>query len=263
MKDQFSTLKVEINEKGILSIVLNRPERLNALNATLLQELKTLLIDVKHNQAVKALLITGAGEKAFCAGADIQQIAALNAQQGLEFAHNGQAVFSLLENLGKPSVAAINGYAFGGGCELAMAASLRIAADQAQFGQPEIKLGVIPGYGGTQRLARLIGKGRALDLCLTGRSISAQDALQWGLVSEVIPADTLLTRAHQLLDVLLAQAPIALRYILDVIHHGYDLTLEEALNLEATYFGLCCATQDKNEGVSAFLEKRKAAFGGR
>ncbi|MBI5448360.1 MAG: enoyl-CoA hydratase/isomerase family protein [Gammaproteobacteria bacterium] len=257
-----STLNVEKNPQGILSLTLNRPERLNTLNAELLQALHTVLMNAKQDNSVRAILLTGAGEKAFCAGADIKQIAGLSAQQGFEFARQGQAVFSLLENLGKPSVAAINGYTFGGGCELVMSASLRIASNSAQFGQPEIKLGVIPGYGGTQRLARLIGKGRALDLCLTGRSISAQDALQWGLVSELTTPDALLPRAHALLDTLLAQAPVALRYILDAIHHGYDLTLEEALNLEASYFGLCCATQDKTEGVNAFLEKRKPSFSG-
>lgn len=251
-----------LTETGILQLTLNRPERLNALNAQLLTELSTVLLETKINTQVKAILITGAGEKAFCAGADIKHIATLTAQQGLHFAQAGQAVFSLLENLGKPSLAAINGYAFGGGCELAMSASLRIASNAAQFGQPEIKLGVIPGYGGTQRLARLIGKGRATDLCLTGRTIAATDALNWGLVSEVTEPAQLLPRAHALLEQILSLAPIAAGYILDVINHGYDLTLQEALNLEATYFGLCCATQDKTEGVTAFLEKRKAVFSG-
>ncbi len=259
----FNTLKTHLDDNGILSITLHRPERLNALSAELLQELKACLLTAKIETQVKGLLITGAGEKAFCAGADIKQLATLNAQAGVAFALEGQAVFSLLENIGKPSIAAIHGYAFGGGCELAMAASLRIASDKAQFGQPEIKLGVIPGYGGTQRLSRLVGKGRALDLCLSGRTLNAQDALSWGLISAVTPADELLSTATDRLVSLLEQAPLALRYMLEVIHHGDDLPLAEALNLEATYFGLCCATQDKNEGVNAFLEKRKAHFQGK
>lgn len=262
MRTTFNTLEVALNDKGILRITLNRPERLNALSAELLGELNSVLLEAKQSSKVRALLITGAGNKAFCAGADIKQIAELNTQAGFQFARFGQAVFSLLENLGKPSLAAINGYTFGGGCELAMSTSLRIASNNAQFGQPEIKLGLLPGYGGTQRLARLVGKGRALDLCLTGRTISAEDALQWGLVSEVTTPENLLTRAEAILENVLEQAPLALSYILDVIHHGYDLTLQEALNLEATYFGLCCGTKDKNEGVNAFLEKRKAEFQG-
>ncbi|EKD75475.1 MAG: hypothetical protein ACD_44C00118G0002 [uncultured bacterium] len=262
MKDSFSNLEIELNNKGILSITLSRPERLNALNKALLDDLQKALHDAKQDSQTKALLLTGAGEKSFCAGADIKQIAALNAEQGFSFARTGQAIFSFLENLGKPSLAAIKGYAFGGGCELAMAASLRIATSTAQFAQPEVKLGLIPGYGGTQRLARLIGKGRALDLCLSGGSISADTALQWGLISEITAPENLLIRAHTLLETIIDHAPFALRSVLDAVHHGYDLTLEEALNLEATYFGLCCASKDKEEGVRAFLEKRKAKFTG-
>ena len=192
----YNTLKVELHKSGVLQITLSRPDKLNALNNDLLQELLSVCQNARENINVRALLITGEG-KAFIAGADINRLAELNAQQGLEFAEQGQLVFRTLEQLGKPSLAAINGYAFGGGCELAMAATLRIASQNALFGQPEVKLGVIPGYGGTQRLARLIGKGRALDLCLTGRSIKAEEALNYGLVSEVTTPENLLPRAQE------------------------------------------------------------------
>jgi enoyl-CoA hydratase len=260
--NNYQTLKTEQHANGILQITLNRPERLNALSAELLDEFFNVLQTAQKNSAVKALLITGEGAKAFCAGADINQLAELNAQQGLEFAERGQAVFRLLETLGKPSLAAINGYAFGGGCELAMSATMRIASNNAQFGQPEVKLGVIPGYGGTQRLARLVGKGRALDLCLTGRTIKAEEALQWGLINEITTPENLLPRAMEILNGLLTLAPLALASVMKVIDAGYDLTLEDALHLEAVHFSLLCASKDKQEGVQAFLQKRKAEFKG-
>jgi enoyl-CoA hydratase len=258
----YHTLKLTQHETGILQITLNRPERLNALSAELLNELDQVLEHAKHNPATKAILLIGEGQKAFCAGADINQLAELNAQQGLYFAEKGQAIFRKLETLDKPSLAAINGYAFGGGCELAMSASIRIASQNAVFGQPEVKLGVIPGYGGTQRLARLIGKGRALDLCLTGRSIKADEALTWGLITEITTAENLLTRAHEILNGIVSLAPLAIRSILQVIDRGYDLPLPDALHLEAVHFGLLCATNDKHEGVSAFLQKKSANFTG-
>ncbi len=248
-------------DSGILHITLNRPAQLNALNADTLNCLNDIFHQAKENRMVKALLLTGEG-KAFCAGADIKQLASLNASSGLSFARFGQSVFRQLELLGKPSLAAIHGVAFGGGCELAMSASIRIAADNAVFGQPEIKLGVIPGFGGTQRLARLVGKGRAISLCLSGRRVTAEEALQWGLVTELCPADQLINRAKTLLNELIQLSPAALQSILTVIHHGYDLSLEEALELEAAHFGLCCATVDKQEGVAAFLEKRAPVFHG-
>ncbi len=257
----YTTLKVEQQKTGILQITLNRPDKLNALNSQLLAELLSVLQTAGENKEVKGLLITGEG-KAFCAGADINRLAELNAQQGLEFAEQGQRVFRCLEQLGKPSLAVINGYAFGGGCELAMAATLRIASQNAQFGQPEVKLGVIPGYGGTQRLARLVGKGRALDLCLTGRSIKAEEALNFGLISEITSAENLLPRAQELLTNLITLAPLAVTSIIKVIDAGYDLSLEDALHLEALHFGLLCATSDKHEGVNAFLQKRPAQFKG-
>lgn len=248
-------------EAGILTLTLNRPDKLNALSTDVLETLSQLLTDAKANHAVKALLITGKG-KAFCAGADINRLAECNATRGYEFACFGQAVFRQLETLGKPSLAAVNGFALGGGCELAMATTLRIAATTAQFGQPEVKLGVIPGYGGTQRLARLVGKGRALDLCLTGRFIDAATALQWGLVSDVVASDHLLESSFKLLHGILSMAPIALAGTMEVIDRGYDMSLDDALHLEAVHFAKTCATRDKEEGVAAFLQKRPAVFKG-
>ncbi|STX50880.1 enoyl-CoA hydratase [Legionella busanensis] len=248
-------------DKGILTITFNRPEKLNALNEEVLQTLQEIIEQAKYNAEVKALLITGNG-KAFCAGADINRLAECDAQSGYQFACYGQEVFRQLETMGKPSLAAINGFAFGGGCELAMAATMRIASMNAQFGQPEIKLGVIPGYGGTQRLARLVGKGRALDLCLTGRFIDAQTALAWGLVSEVVEPDLLLEKANQILKNLISMAPIAATSIMEVIDRGYDLSLSDALHLEAVHFAKVCASEDKAEGVDAFLNKRPASFKG-
>lgn len=248
-------------DAGILTITLNRPEKLNALSTDSLVALDAIFLEAKINPDVRAILITGTG-KAFCAGADIKRLAACNAQTGYDFAKFGQRVFRTLETLGKPSLVAINGYAFGGGCELAMAATFRVAAVAAKFGQPEVKLGVIPGYGGTQRLARLVGKGRALDLCLTGRTIDAETAERWGLVSEVVEAENLITRSKAILVSILAVAPRAAASVMDVIDAGYDLPLSDAFELEALHFAKTCATQDKTEGVSAFLEKRPAVFEG-
>lgn len=259
--EQYNTLKLAITHSGILHVTLNRPDKLNALNHDVLDELHQVFQLARTTSKVKALLLTGEG-KGFCAGADINRLAELNAVQGFDFAVLGQSVFRQLETLGKPSLAAIHGFAFGGGCELAMAATLRIACTGAQFGQPEVKLGVIPGYGGTQRLARLVGKGRALDLCLTGRFINAEEALAWGLITEMPHPDHLLSRAHAILDTIIAMAPRAVASVMEVIDRGYDLPLTDALHLEATHFALTCATQDKMEGVNAFLEKRKAQFKG-
>jgi len=257
----YQTIKVSTIETHILKIVLSRPDVLNALNQDMFHELHEVFTYAKVEEKIKAILITGEG-KAFCAGADINRLAELNAITGQQFAEDGQAVFRQLETLGKPSLAAVNGYAFGGGCELAMSATMRIASEKAQFGQPEVKLGVIPGYGGTQRLARLIGKGRALDLCLTGRFISAQEALNFGLVSEVVPVDGLEDRAVEILTSLSHLAPLAMQSIMSTIDRGYDLSLDDAMHLEAVHFGRVCATEDRNEGVSAFIEKRKPEFTG-
>ncbi|ARB91917.1 enoyl-CoA hydratase/isomerase family protein [Legionella longbeachae] len=252
----------ELDNQGILTLTLNRPEKLNALSSEVLDALAESFGDARTNSKVKALMITGNG-KAFCAGADINRLAECTAQTGYEFACRGQEVFKLLETLGKPSLAAVNGFAFGGGCELAISATMRIASIKAQFGQPEVKLGVIPGYGGTQRLARLVGKGRALDLCLTGRFINAETAFQWGLVSEVVEPDALLEKGKNILQGILSMAPLAIAGVMEVIDHGYDLSLDDALHLEAIHFAKVCASQDKKEGVAAFLEKRVAKFEGK
>jgi len=259
--ENYRTIKTSILEGRILKITLSRSDVLNALNAEMFEELSEALSFAKIENKIKTVLITGEG-KAFCAGADINRLAELDAIEGQQFAQAGQAVFRQLEMLGKPSLAAVNGYAFGGGCELAMSATMRIASDKAQFGQPEVKLGVIPGYGGTQRLARLIGKGRALDLCLTGRFINAEEALNWGMVSDVVPVDNIIDSAIEILLNLSNLAPIAMQSIMASIDSGYDLTLEDALHLEALHFGRVCASKDKQEGVNAFIEKRDAVFEG-
>ncbi|WP_167554540.1 enoyl-CoA hydratase/isomerase family protein [Legionella israelensis] len=251
----------ELDSDGILTLTLDRPEKLNALNMEVLDSLTHILQQAKENVEVKGLILTGQG-KAFCAGADINRLAECNAQTGYEFARYGQQVFRDLETLGKPSLAAVNGFAFGGGCELAISATLRIASTSAQFGQPEVKLGVIPGYGGTQRLARLIGKGRALDLCLTARFINAETALNWGLVTEVVEPEALLSQAKKTLKGVLSMAPLAVQAVMESIDYGYDLSLTEALHLEAVHFAKVCASKDKDEGVSAFLTKRSAEFKG-
>ncbi len=254
-------IEQELDSQGILLLTLNRPDKLNALSTEVLTTLAELLMAAKTNPKVKAIMITGNG-KAFCAGADINRLAECTAQTGYEFSCYGQEVFRLLETIGKPSLAAVNGFAFGGGCELAISATFRIASTKAQFGQPEVKLGVIPGYGGTQRLARLIGKGRALDLCLTARFINAETALQWGLISEVVEPEALLAHGKTMLQGILSMAPLAVAGVMEAIDHGYDLSLTDALHLEAIHFAKACATEDKQEGVSAFLGKRVAQFKG-
>lgn len=254
-------IKTDLDSSGILTITLNRPEKLNALNSDVLNALKEQLIYAKDSKEVKAVLFTGEG-KAFCAGADINRLFETTAETGYQFAIEGQSVFRAIEALGKPTLAAINGYAFGGGCELLMSTHLRVASVKASFGQPEVKLGVIPGYGGTQRLARLIGKGRAMDLCMTGRTIKADEAYQFGLVTHVVEPEALIETAKSLLCGVINLAPLAVRSTMEVIDRGYELSLDEALHLEAVHFGLTCASSDKREGVSAFLEKRVADFKG-
>lgn len=254
-------IEQDLDSQGILTLTLNRPEKLNALSFEVLNALEELFLSARANPKVKALMLTGNG-KAFCAGADINKLAECNAQSGYEFACKGQQVFRLLETMGKPSLAAVNGFAFGGGCELAIAATLRIASTKASFGQPEVKLGVIPGYGGTQRLARLVGKGRALDLCLSGRFIDAQTAYQWGLITGLVDPDALLEEGKKRLKEILTMAPLAIASVMEVIDYGYDLSITDALHLEAVHFAKVCATEDKKEGVLAFLEKRAASFRG-
>lgn len=261
MDKHFNTIRTELNNQGVLQVVFDKPERLNILTEEKLTELQTVFRYAQSDAQTKALLITGSG-KAFCAGADIHRLAEVDEKLGYEFARQGQEVFRTLETLGKPSLAAINGFAFGGGCELAMSATMRIASDSALFGQPEVKLGVIPGYGGTQRLSRLVGKGRALDLCITGRFINADTALQWGLLSEVTTAENLQARAEEILTGILGMGPVAVKHTIEAIDQGFDLPLDDALQLEAKHFAATCASKDKREGVQAFLEKRAANFTG-
>jgi enoyl-CoA hydratase len=258
----FENILVEIREP-LAILTLNRPKVLNALNHRTFTELETAFTELAASDSIRAILLTGAGEKAFAAGADIQELAQLSGQEGQQLAARGQRIFDLIENCGKPVIACINGFALGGGCELAMACTLRLASETAKLGQPEVKLGLTPGYGGSQRLPRLIGKGAALKLLLTGEIISAAEAHRLGLVDEVVPPAELLPRAEQLALAIAANAPLAVRHTIAAVHAGYDLPLRQALDLEASLFGLCCSTEDKNEGTRAFLEKRPAAWKGR
>lgn len=248
---------------GIAYVTLNRPKVLNALNTSTWKDLRTAFEDARDDAAVRGVILTGAGDKAFIAGADIGELAhasALDAERSSRF---GQAVLELVENLGKPVIAAINGFALGGGCETAMACTIRIAVEHAKFGQPEVKLGLLPGGGGTQRLPRLVGKGRALQLILSGGMISAQEAYRIGLVNEVVPAAELITRSEAILKEIAANAPAAVRYSLEAVNKGMNTSQSEGSVLEASYFGLCAGTEDKREGTSAFLEKRAPQFRGR
>jgi enoyl-CoA hydratase len=258
----YENILVERSE-AVLQITLNRPKVLNALNRALFAELDSVLDEIAADDAIRAVVLTGSGEKAFAAGADLQEVARVSAVEGHQLALNGQRIFSKLENLGKPVIAAINGFALGGGCELALSATLRIASETARLGQPEVKLGLLPGYGGSQRLPRLVGKGAALKLLLTGEMISAAEALRIGLVDEVVPAAELLARAHALAATIASMAPIAVRQCIAAVNAGYDLPLGEALAHEAALFGLCCATEDKAEGTAAFLEKRAPVWKGK
>ena len=248
---------------SVAVLTINRPDKRNALNAGTVDELRRAVLDFKRDDTVRAVIVTGAGDKAFVAGADINELAVQTPAGGREHARTGQHVFDLVEHLGKPVIAAINGVALGGGCELAMACTLRLAADTARLGQPEINLGIMPGYGGTQRLARLVGKGRALELMLTGDAISADEAWRIGLVNRVVPAADLMPAAKTLAHALAAKAPVAMRYIVDAVNQGLNMGLADAQIYEATLFGLVSATEDMREGTRAFLEKRKAEFRGR
>ena len=245
-------------------ITFNRPKVLNALNAATLEELSSALEDVAADPEVRVILLTGAGPKAFVAGADITELAALDAETGRAYARRGQELFRCIETLGKPVIACIQGFALGGGCELAMACTLRLAADDARLGQPEVKLGVIAGFGGTQRLPRLVGASAALKLLLSGEIISAEEALRIGLVDEVLPGtDQLMARAEALAMEIAANAPIAIERTLLAVDSGLDRSLEDGLAEEARHFGQCCATQDKAEGTAAFLAKRAAVWTGK
>src|ERR1700739_2470548 len=245
---------------GIAKITFNRPKVLNALNRKTIEELRGALLDAGDDKAVRVVILTGAGEKSFVAGADIGELAQQTPVNGKEFSLYGQSVFHLLESMGKPSICAINGFALGGGCELALSCTMRIASKTAKLGQPEVKLGILPGYGGTQRLARLCGKGVAHELCLTGEMITAEEALRIGLVNHIHEPAELLTAAEGLAKKIIANGPLAVKFTMEAIERGAEMAQEEGLFLEATLFGVACATEDMREGTKAFLEKRAAQF---
>lgn len=258
----YENILYEVKDQ-IARITFNRPNVLNALNRKTVEELGEALNSARQDKAVRVVILTGTGEKAFVAGADINELAVRTPVDGKDFSLFGQDVIHLLETLGKPSVAAINGFALGGGCELALACTMRIASKNAKLGQPEVKLGILPGYGGSQRLPRLCGKGVAHELILTGEMIPAEEALRIGLVNRVVELSELLPTAEGIAKKIIANAPLAVKYAMEAIEHGMEMPQEEGLFLEATLFGLCCATEDMREGTRAFLEKRPAKFQGR
>jgi len=258
----FQNIRFE-KKNHIAYITIDRPKVLNALNMATMQELKQAFASVKDDADVRVVILTGGGEKAFVAGADIGELSQHTPVSAKEYTHQGQAIIDAIENLGKPVIACINGFALGGGCELAMACTMRIASENAKLGQPEVKLGLMPGYGGTQRLPRLVGRGIAMQLVLTGEMISAQEAHRIGLVNEVLPSAELIPRAEAIAAKIIANAPRAVQYSMEAVNRGLDLPLADGLFLEATLFGVVCATEDKNEGTKAFLEKRPAQFQGK
>ncbi len=258
----YELIQFEVKDR-IAFVTVNRPDKLNALNDAVLEELSLAADEIALRDDIAGAIVTGAGPKAFVAGADIAELAELGPFDGKDQALQGQAVFRQIETCGKPVVAAVNGFALGGGCELAMACHLRIASERAKFGQPEVKLGLAPGYGGTQRLPRLVGKGRALDLILTGRMVDAQEALQMGLVNKVVPPERVIEEAERTLRGIIAMGPLAVRLAIEAVDQGSDMSLEEGLQLEANHFGMLCASEDMKEGTAAFLEKRDPEFKGR
>lgn len=259
----YSNIRFEVEEGGIALLTVSRPEKLNALNTETVIELAQAVAQAAGDAAVRALIVTGAGEKAFVAGADINQLAVLTPIEAQAYAGRGQRVFREIEVMPKPSVAAINGFALGGGLELAMACTVRVAAENARLGQPEVKLGILPGYGGTQRLPRLVGRGRALEMLLSGEPITAAEAHRIGLVNAVVPQANLLEFSRQWLRKVLANAPLALALTMQAVDVGLEAGLDQGLQFEAAAFGLTTATEDKREGTRAFLEKRKPAFAGK
>ena len=251
-------------KKGpIAYVTVNCPKVLNALNQRTFADLRTAFEDARDDAAVRGVILTGAGDKAFIAGADIGELSGVTAVQAEEFTRNGQEALNLIENLGKPVIAAVNGFALGGGCETALACTIRLAAETARFGQPEVKLGVIPGAGGTQRLPRLVGKGFALQIILTGDVISAQEAYRIGLVNEVLPGSELITRAEVILKQIFANAPLAIKFSLEAVNRGLETSQSEGMVIERSLFAICAATDDKKEGTTAFLEKRAPKYQGR
>ena len=247
----------------VARITFNRPNVLNALNRKTMDELGDCLNAARRDHSVRVLILTGSGEKAFIAGADINELAQRTPLDGQEFSLCGQEIIRRLETMGKPSIAAINGFALGGGCEMALACTMRVASRNAKIGQPEVKLGILPAYGGTQRLARLCGRGVAHELILSGEMITAEEALRIGLVNRVTEPAGLLPTAESIARKIIANAPLAVKYAMEAVEHGMEMPQEEGLFLEATLFGLCCATDDMREGTRAFLEKRPAKFQGR
>jgi len=263
-----STLTLEnvlYEKKGAIAYVtINRPKVLNALNQKTWENLRAAFEDARDDTAIRGVILTGAGDKAFIAGADISEVATITAVEAERSSSYGQEVLNLIENLGKPVIAAVNGFALGGGCETAMACTIRVAAEHAQFGQPEVTLGIIPGGGGTQRLPRLVGKGRALQLILSGERINAQEAYRIGLVNEVVPvAADLIPRAEAILNQIFKNAPIAVKYSLEAVNKGLETSIADGLSLEASLFGICATTEDKKEGTQAFLQRRHANFKGK
>ncbi len=258
----YQTMLFEIKD-GIAFVTLNRPDKLNALNDQVMLELADAAERIATEPDIKGAILTGSGPKSFVAGADIGDLSRQGPFDGKARAQRGQAVLRRLETCGKPVIAAINGFALGGGCELAMACHIRIASENAKFGQPEVKLGIAPGYGGTQRLPRLVGKGVAMQLILTGEMIDAQEAYRIGLVNKVVPAADLLAESEKMMRGILAMGPLAVRLAMEAVDQGLEMTLDEGLLLEANHFGLLAATQDMKEGTTAFLEKRSARFQGR
>jgi len=257
---EFENLKLSL-QNHILTLTINRPDRLNALNIKTVSELNDAIKDAVDNDDVKGIIITGEGEKAFVAGADIKEISELNEVNGRKFSENGQEVFASIENCEKPVIAAVNGFALGGGCELAMACHIRIASENAKFGQPEVKLGIIPGYGGTQRLTHLVGKGKAMELMMTGEMISAKVALGLGLVNYVVPVGELISKAQSLLSTILKQAPIAVANVINCVNAANN-NEANGYQTEANSFMICCRTEDFKEGTSAFIDKREPEFKG-
>ncbi len=250
-------------ESGIGWVIIDRPDKLNALNRETVNEMTEAFQAFLGDGEVKAVILTGSGEKAFIAGADIRELAELDLDSGKDYVHNGQELTQLMEGFPKPVIAAVNGFALGGGTEMALSCHIRIASENAKMGQPEVKLGLIPGFGGTQRLSRLVGKGRALELILTGKIIGSQEALEIGLVNRVVPQEELLSVCEALAREMTANGPLALQFGIEAVNSGFDLPMEEALQLEADLFGKCCATGDSKEGTKAFLEKRKPEFQGK
>jgi enoyl-CoA hydratase len=259
----YEFIRLESDDEGIATLTVSRPDKLNALNAATIAELGAAVEEIAADPGVRGVLVTGEGQKAFVAGADIAELSRMGPVDGVEVSRAGQRVFRRLEMLRKPVVAAVNGFALGGGCELALACHLRVASENARFGLPEVKLGIIPGYGGTLRLTRIVGKGRALELMLTGEMIDAAEAYRIGLANRVVPQEALLGEARALLATIVRNGPVALGLAIECATLGMDMAMDEGLALESNLFGLLAATEDMREGMQAFLEKRKAEFRGR